>query len=555
MDSACNFSKLLLPKEAADSYYMKNIRHQVDDFIYIDPVWYKQIFDPTTFYILGPKGSGKTLYATYMCADIRNDTISKYHKISVDDYGKIIEMKNSGYLSFTDYSTIWKVILLQKLLCSVDKSDFSFGGRTKNFKVIQNTLLEYFGYDVTRDDFNPVKEIDSRGKQIEISNYLNSELDTKITPTKKLANTFALKNGTDEKIAENTHNTTETTRALYTDTWLQSIDVFKRTLERISFKYNHFLFVDGLDVRPMEYSANEYGECIGALIRAIYELNTQVFGSMDRKNDRTFKIIALTRTDIFLNSNLVNVTSCINDNCVELDWTYSNENEFLYSNLYKMMNRVLGWDGKSPEMPVQKFFGFQIEQTNGRTISAALWLQRLSRLRPRDIVVLLNYIQKECLARGRDNPDQSIIYSSNVIGKYSRYYMDQVKSEMQFSFSNAEIDQVFDMLKTLKKARFSENEFIYMFNNFCNVHHAFRKRFEKHRKLIDVLYSLDVLGWVEFYEQYGKTITKTHWHYREIKAVDEHHSLPWLIFDEAPPVPKFVIHNGATKYLLGKFNK
>lgn len=555
MNSVCEFSKLTLPKQAADSYYMKNIQHQVDDFIYLDPEWYAQIFDPTTFYILGPKGSGKTLYATYMCAGVRNDTMSKYYKISVDDYGKIIEMKNKGYLNFTDYSTIWKVILLQKLLCGLDENDIVFWGRTKNFKAIQKTILNHFGYDVTRDDFNPVREIDSCGKQTEVSNYLNSELEVQVTPVATLSSAVGFTNGQGEKMAESVQNTTETTRSFYTDTWLQSIDAFKRTLEKISFKYNHFLFVDGLDVRPTEYSAEEYGECIGALIRAIYELNTQVFGGMDRKDNHVFKIIALTRTDIFLNSNLVNVTSCINDNCVELDWTYSNENDFLYSKLYKMMNRVLGWDGKSPEMPAQIYFGFQINATNGRTLSAALFLQRLSRLRPRDIVVLLNYIQRECRARGRDNPDQVIIYSNDVIEKYSRYYMEQVMSEMQFTFSKQEIDQVFDMVKSLKKARFSEAEFIFMFNKFCKINPAFGNRFVDHRKLIDVLYSLDVLGWVEFHEQYGRTTTKTHWHYREIKAVDERHMLPWIIFDDAPPVPKFVVHNGATKYLLGRFNR
>lgn len=549
------FSEVPLPKESADSYYMKSIQHQVDSFIYIDPEWYEQIFDPTTFYILGPKGSGKTLYATYMCADVRNNTMSKYHKISVEDYGKIIEMKNNGCLKFTDYSTIWKVILLQKLLFGLDESDIVFWGRTKNFKTIQQTITNHFGYDVTKDDFNPVKEIDSCGKQLEVSSYLNSELESNTTPAPILTNSVKLKNGSDEKLAENVNNSAERVRSLYTDTWLQSIDTFKRTLEKISFKFDHYLFVDGLDVRPTQYSADEYGECIGALIRAIYELNTQVFGSMKRKDEHSFKIIALTRTDIFLNSNLVNVTSCINDNCVELDWTYSNENDFLYSKLYKMMNRVLGWDGKTPEMPVQKFFGFQIDTTNHRKLPAALYLQRLSRLRPRDIVVLLGYIQKECRERGRDNPDQIIIYSGNVIGRYSHYYIDQVKSEMKFTYSDMEINQVFNMIKTAQKARITEVEFVVLFEKFCKLNPTFRNLFTDHRQLIDVLYSLDVLGWVEFHEVYGRTITKTHWHYREIKAVDEHHMLPWESFDEAPPTPKFVIHNGATKYLLGRYSQ
>ena len=46
---------------------------------------------------------------------------------------------------------------------------------------------------------------------------------------------------------------------------------------------------------------------------------------------------------------------------------------------------------------------------------------------------------------------------------------------------------------------------------------------------MNVLYSLDVIGWVEFYDMHIGTKTITHWHYRETKAIDEHHRLPWEI--------------------------
>lgn len=120
------------------------------------------------------------------------------------------------------------------------------------------------------------------------------------------------------------------------------------------------MFVDGLDVRPKAIDPEEYSECIGALVRAVYDINTKILGNMERKDKHEFRVIALTRTDIFLNSNLVNVTSCINDNCVELDWSYSNEKEFHYSNLYRMMNRVLGWDGGNSVLPAEIYFGFNL---------------------------------------------------------------------------------------------------------------------------------------------------------------------------------------------------
>ncbi len=552
MGKKANFIDIKLPKESADSYYMKEMQHSVDDFIYLDEEWYGQLFDPTTFYILGPKGSGKTLYAAYMCADIRNDTISKYHRVSVDDYGRIIEMKNAGHLNFTDYSTIWKVILLQKLLCSVNEKDIAFWGRAKSFQAIQGTILEHFGYDVTQDDFNPVKEIDSFEKQIEITNYLNSELNVNLSPVELVSGSAGIKGSVDESVMGNTTNKTERVTNKYIDTWLRSIDSFKRMIASVALKYDYYLFIDGLDVRPTQYSASEYGECIGALIRTIYELNTQVFGNIKFKNAHRFKIIALTRTDIFLNSNLVNVTSCINDNCVELDWTYSNEKDFLYSKLYKMMNRVLGWDGICPEMPVQRFFGFQISSsTPGRNLHAALHIQRLSRLRPRDIVVLFNLIQQECRARRCPNPDSIIINASSVVERYSHYYIDQVKSEMRFSYTSDEINHIFRLLGTIKHTRITEQDFKILYTQYCRKNVIFRNTFSSLRSLVDVLYSLDVIGWVEFYDGYQGVRTKTHWHYRETNAIDEKHRFPWERFDNAPPTPKFILHSGATKYILG----
>lgn len=540
-----SFVSIKLPKESADSYYMKKTQHLVDNFIYIDPEWYERLFDPTTFYILGPKGSGKTLYAAYMCADERRNTLSRCHTISVDDYGKIIAMKENNQLAFTDYTTIWKVILLQKFLCGLDASDIVFWKRDKNFQAIQSTITSYFGYDVTKDDFNPVKIIDSYDKQAEVTNYLNSELKAGISVTPSTLSS-TINGSTNEKIAEGASVSTESTASAYTDTWLRSINAFKQTLEKISFRRNHYLFIDGLDVRPPEIGIKEYGECIGALIRAVYDLNTNVFGSMNRKDGLEFKIIALTRTDIFLNSDLVNVTSCISDNCVELDWTYSNEKDFMYSKLYKMMNRVLGWDGSTYEMPSQIYLGFKLNGSKKRDISAAMHIQRLSRLRPRDIVVFLRLIQDECRARNIGNPTPHIITSSNVTNKYSSYYIEQVKSELRFSYSNTEIMLMLNLIQTIGYSHITESDFKKRFERYCCSVPQFRKSFPSHRKLIDLFYTLDVIGWSE--SQNGDYAM--HWHYREIKAMDEQHRLPWEKFDYASNA-KLVIHYGALKYITG----
>lgn len=540
-----DYVDIVLPTESADGYYMNKNKKMVDSFIYIDPDWYRQIFNPNTFYILGPKGCGKTLYAAYMCAEIRNNTISKSYTIDVSDYGKLIAMKTLNHLNFTEYLTMWKVILLQKLLLGLDATEMSIWGRSKNFKIIQDAISEYFGYDVSDDSFNPVTVIDSCGKQTQVTDFLNSQFDlSSSTSTKKSGLSF--KAGSEQKTAQSSGRTIEKVISNYTDTWLRAINAFKKTLEKISFKYNHFLFVDGLDVRPKNIDINEYSECIGALIRAVYELNTKILGNMDIKDGHEFKIVALTRTDIFLNSDLVNVTSCINDNCVELDWTYSNEKDFPNSKLYRMMNRVLGWNGSDSSMPVNTYLGFKLPYPRNRPLQADMYIQRLSRLRPRDVVVLLNLIQQECKAKKLPNPTSEVFDSTGFISSYSNYYTDQVKSEMMFHYSPSEIKSIFELIKTLKKDSFHETIFAQNFNRYCATTPSFSALFKSHRQLIDVLYSLDIIGWIEVSYYY----TKTHWHYREVKAIDESYKLPWEQFDKVRNA-RLLIHKGASKHILG----
>lgn len=543
-----NFIDLELPKESADGYYMNKNRNRVSEFIFLDRDWYRKLLDPNTFFILGPKGSGKTLYAAYMCAGIRENTISKSHTIDVSDYGKLISMKTGNHLNFTEYLTMWKVILLQKLLFGIESKEISFLGRAKSFSEIQQTISKYFGYDVSDDSFNPVTVIDNCGKQIEVSDYLHSEIEAGIN-TPAIQSNVKVRGESGNTTTNSSSSQIERISNQYTDSWLRAIDAFRKTIEAISFKYNHFLFIDGLDVRPKEIDAKEYGECISALVRAVYDINTKILGGMHRKDDHDFKIIALTRTDIFLNSNLVNVTSCINDNCVELDWTYENESEFVYSNLYKMMNRVLGWDGKSQIMPIDAYFGFKLPFPKDRPLQASLYIQRRTRLRPRDVVVLLRIIQKECKKRGLLNPTSEVFDSPSLFSEYAEYYTDQVKSEMMFKYTSEEIKRIFELIKMIDNDRFSEDRFKSLYLKYCEANPEFKTLFPEHRTLINDLYTLDLLGWQETVG--WKKQINMHWHYREVKAIDEANRLPWEQFDTGTN-SLLVIHKGACKHVTGR---
>lgn len=544
VESEERFVDIKLPTDAADCYYMNKTKDNIQDFIYIDKDWYEQIFDPNTFYILGPKGSGKTLYAAYMCADIRKDTVSKSHTIDVGDYGKLIAMKTRNHLDFTDYLTMWKVILLQKLLFGIDEKEISFWGRTNRYAQIQATISNYFGSDVTADAFNPVVFIDSNGKQIEVMNYWANQMNVSGKPAADIVSTNELKN--QKKTLSSTDNKTERNSLVYTDTWNRSINEFQKTIQKINLKHSHYLFVDGLDVRPKGIDTKEYSECISALVRAVYYLNTKVLGNCKRKDNKDIKVIALTRTDIFLNSGIVNVTSGINDICVNLDWTYPNEKDFKYSNLYKMMNRLLGWDMESKDTPVMKYFNFKLAYPVNRPMTALFYLQRLSRLRPRDIVKMLRIIQAECKKRGLENPDSSVLCSSNFISEYSNYYMNQINAELMFDYTADETKQIFDLISTIGEKNITEERFKSGYEKYCKEYPQFQLLFESHREVLDVCYSVDIIGWSEVVNKHPIF----HWHYRDSKVYDETYELPWILIDKAEDV-KFRVHVGTGKKLMG----
>jgi hypothetical protein len=211
-----------------------------------------------------------------------------------------------------------------------------------------------------------------------------------------------------------------------------------------------------------------------------------------------------------------------------------------------MINRVLGWDGTSCSMPSDTYLGFTLPHPKKRPLKADLYIQRQSRLRPRDIVKFLQLLQEQCKKKGMKNPSESLFDSPNLISTYSNYYTDQVKSEMMFKYSAETIKRIFELVKMLNSDTFTETRFKNIYWQYCNANPGFSSIFSGHRAMLDVLYTLDLVGWTEALE-YRRN---THWHYREVKAIDEMNRLPWERFDTARDA-KLVIHNGASKHILG----
>ena len=115
-----NFTDLQIPFDEAENYFKPNNKEKLNRLFYKDRN-YNKLLNDTTYFLIGEKGSGKTTYCAYFCNNNVNNTRSRRYPISVDDYNKIIQMKKDGKLNYTHYVTLWKAILLIKLLSTIEE--------------------------------------------------------------------------------------------------------------------------------------------------------------------------------------------------------------------------------------------------------------------------------------------------------------------------------------------------------------------------------------------------------------------------------------------------
>lgn len=263
-----NFTDLQIPFDEAENYFKPNNKEKLNRLFYKDRN-YNKLLNDTTYFLIGEKGSGKTTYCAYFCNNNVNNTRSRRYPISVDDYNKIIQMKKDGKLNYTHYVTLWKAILLIKLLSTIEEDEVSFRG-VSAMRSIKKTLDAFNFTKITMDTFSPVSFMDN----IKFSMQGGFEASD---------NNAKFNSGTNAT----SENQTSMQKHVYEDNWQKFINIIASELERLRLKKNHYLFVDGIDTRPTDISYAEYTECIYPLVRAVYDLNNDILSHVkDRAKGR-----------------------------------------------------------------------------------------------------------------------------------------------------------------------------------------------------------------------------------------------------------------------------
>lgn len=467
-----NFVDIELPYDEAENYFQKSNKEKLKGFFYKGSV-FEKLKEETTYFLIGEKGSGKTAYSAYFCNNAVANISSKRYCITVDDYNKLIQMKKDKKLDYTHFTTLWKATLLIKLLVSLEKREVSFWG-SKSYENLRTILEKYNFTKITMDSFSPMSMMDNSKFTREIGGNLTGEH-------------YELK-GEQQKTTE---QGIKYESNVYVDNWVKILNDISAELERLKLKNIHYLFVDGIDVRPPEIDYSSYKECVFPLVRAVYELNSELLSrTKDRKKGR-LQIILLSRLDIFLEAGLGNPGSKIQDNSAFIEWNITNENHYETSAIYQVVNSILAQ--KDNQVSWNDYFNYKIYRGKYKSFDSFVYFMRLTTGKPRDYIKVLKIAQECCKTQHLSNPNANVVESDYFQKGYSIYFVDSVRTALSFYYSNDEIDILFDLLKTIKKNKLKISEFKNKVEAYKNNLRLF-EIFGDANKILELLFCYNMIG-------------------------------------------------------------
>lgn len=492
-----SFSSLDLGYIDAINYLKKEKKDLFNRFFYKDSKL-DDILLPSTCFILGEKGTGKTAYAVYLSNNEYKNTRSILHYIKETDYNMFIKMKQDNMLNYSDYSSIWRVILCLLIMKDIvnHSSDIDKNVLSKLYDVFNiNKLIDDY-YD---NAFSP--EILSALKVIS-SNELRGSLasgDGNINALRSL-----------EKIKE---------RQSFQVELVKLLRKFTEAVGKIKLNKNIIIFIDGIDIRPGNVSYNEYLECVKGLVDAVWNLNISFQNVKDTRG--YFKVVLLLRPDIFNSSGLQNLGNKVADNSVVLDWrtTYP---EYRKSDIFKMIDRLLNvqQDEIYPEGSVwDAYFPWKKTSTSAKREydDSFISFLRISYSRPRDIIAALKFIQKDLKVEPAAKPEECKKYMDSLQFRknYSDYLLSTIKDQTSFYFSDEDYDIFISFFDFINNTQFTWDEYCAIFDKFidniCEFYSDIPEFCKSKEYFLQFLYEVNTICYIED----GEDETFFRWCYRE----------------------------------------
>lgn len=479
---------------------------------------------PSTYFLMGEKGAGKTAYAVYLENNTVDGNRCKVTTMTETQYKRFINLKIDGKLAYSDYANIWRSMLL-----------FMTGQLiiTKSKNVLTR---------VTRKFSRVEKEIEKWSK-----NALNPEMESAFAAiTSESIKASGGTQGVGSLEAQKSNQSSENT-SIIKHNLLDTENGLKEAINEIKLRDNHVLFIDGIDYRPEGVSYDEYIECIKGLAEATWQLNTEFFNSI-RDSKGRIKIVLLVRPDVFHSLNLYNSNSRLQDNTVYLDWV-TPEQEYKTSPIFEVSDRFFAKQQKvEPELGASWTHYYKDGNPEGHQFKKIL---RNTFQKPRDILTFIKITQDHQirLGRGKNNLFPANIMDDPAIKRqFSDYLLGETRNYSAFYMMESDFQKYLKFFQYLNgKATFSFDYFDQAFTNFTkwakDQEIKEKSYLSNPESLLQFFYDVNIIGYSEKTEDTSQGYY--HWSFRERSSNN--------IAPKVKPTDKLMINPGIAKALdIGK---
>ncbi len=356
------------------------------------------------FLILGSKGSGKSAIASRLELDSINDENLKVATYYLEDfpYSAFSKLIPNDEDPKTRYPSQWELLFLISFLDSFSHDPFcKFIGKYK----VLNRFLKDLGIFPGKSLTEMVKTAGKREFRIKLTQY------------------FQYANLSEQQKIN------------------QSIEGILRSLKEVCYSVEtdarHIIIVDKLD--EVLTQKNKQLESLTALIMAAEKINRGF-----KNNNVKAKAIVLCRTDLYEKFTDPNKNKIRQDSSIELDW-YQKSSDIFSSSLIKIINLRAKISLKKEVNIFREYFPERIWNEE-----PAKTLLDNTRYRPRDIIMLLNYIQQYT------NGDRPTAYEVREgIRAYSyKYFLPEIRDELAGYLTSEEIDLSINLLGEMGKVKF-----------------------------------------------------------------------------------------------------
>lgn len=453
-----NYTELNLGYNDAVNYQKRHNKSMFNE-IFVKDGNLDKLISPDIYFLIGDKGTGKTAYATYLKNNNYKGVKANVINIAETDYKIFYQLKKEHDLTLTDYTRIWKIIILMYFAKNINKDEIdSFGlQRTKKFKELREVIDNYYSEGFVPETKTVLKYIQDSSSGLSIN-----------ASGKALALNAKSENS----------NKIERECQTYQNNLLVLENKFTEALSTVKLNNDLFIFFDNADIAHNNISLNDYLEILKGLAEAICQLNNSLLNNL-RDSNGYMKVVLLIRPEIFAQLNIHNQANIITDNAIYLTWqtTYAN---YRNSKLFELSNRIFkyGNDMKNIEgsetywdlyFPWHSITSSPSDEGNTPD-NSFIELLRNSLCRPRDLITILKIIQT--LEKNNFTEDyfthRSSIESPEFRKELASYYINEAKDWCLYQYNAKQFDTIiyfFDFIKG--RVQFTYDEYSSYFDIYA----------------------------------------------------------------------------------------